>query len=106
MKAAVYFDAAWIFLMTIAMPGDVKLLHCDQSVRVVATSTQSFKEHRATTLADIHFRPDADEWERERVAELLRWGAICWSKGCVSADHKNYDPPPPPMKCPPGVPTS
>lgn len=98
--------ATWLVILSMAMPGPVILTRCDQSRQVVGESTQSFHDVRPTTLADIKFRPDADEWARDRVAELLRWGETCWTKrGCVTATGR-YDPPPPPMKCPTGEPTS
>lgn len=98
--------STWLVLLSMGMPGPVILTRCDGSRQVVAESTQSFRDVRPTTLADIKFRPDADAWARERVADLLRWNVACWTaKGCVTADGK-YDPPPPPMKCPQGEPVS
>ncbi len=96
--------AAWLVLLAMGMPGPVSLLHCDQMYRVVAVSTQSMNDARPTTIGDIQFLPNATAWERGRVADLLRWGEVCWAKGCV-ADGR-FDPPPPPMKCPEGEPTS
>lgn len=97
--------SAWIFLMSVAMPGQVQLMLCDQSVKIVGESTQSFKDHRPTILDDIKFNAEATDWDRERVAELLTWSQFCWTRdGCVV--NGKYDPPPPPMKCPPGAPTS
>lgn len=96
--------AAWLVLLAMGMPGPISLLHCDQTSRVVGVSTQSMGDVRPTTLADVVFAPDATAWERERVRDLLLWGEVCWTKGCVAEGR--YDPPPPPMKCPPVAPTS
>lgn len=98
--------ATWLVLLQMGRPGPVILTRCDRSREVVGESTQSMKDVRPTTMADIKFEPGADAWARDRVAELLRWSESCWSrKGCVTADGK-YDPPPPPMKCPQGEPVS
>lgn len=93
----------WLVLLSLGMPGPVTLTQCDQSRRIVGLSKQSTLDVRATTLDDIEFMLDATSWDRERVADLLRWGEHCWTRnGCVV--NGKYDPPPPPMKC--GVPTS
>ena len=95
----------WLFLLSLGMPGPVHLRHCDQSERIVGMSTHSMGDVRPTMIEDIKFNLDADAWERDRVADLLRWGQFCWSRhGCVEGGR--YNPEPPAMKCPPGAPTS
>lgn len=105
MSLALQHAGAWLVLLAMGMPGPVSLLHCDQSVRYVGVSTHPMGDVRPTTIDDIQFSPDASEWERDRVRELLAWGEYCWDRnGCI-VDH-DYDPPPPPMKCPKGTPVS
>lgn len=90
--------SAWVALMALGTPGPVMLMHCDDTTRIVGYSMHKSSDFRATTLADIQFALDADEWEKDRVRELLAWGEFCWSReGCVV--NGQYDPPPPPMKC-------
>jgi len=83
--------------MIITFEGPVRLRQCDGSMKFVGMSLRALDTIAPVHFDEIEFSPDAEDWDRDRVRDLLEWSSHCFQRACWLGDH--YDPPLPAMKC-------